>query len=123
MLWMDKPRPDGYGKFQAARRQYLAHRFAYELAYGPIPDGMVIDHVKGKGCTNKHCVAPLHLEAVTQAENMRRGEVFTARPPLKIHCPKGHPYSGDNVRLAPQGRRVCRACAREYAARRRAQKC
>lgn len=47
-----------------------AHRYAYELAYGPIAEGLVIDHL----CRNKPCVRPDHLEAVTNAENIRRGK-------------------------------------------------
>lgn len=47
----------------------LAHRVAYEEQYGPIPDGMEIDHL----CGNRDCVNPDHLEAVSHTENMRRG--------------------------------------------------
>lgn len=46
-----------------------AHRVAYELAVGAIPDGLVLDHL----CRNPSCVNPAHLEPVTNAENLRRG--------------------------------------------------
>lgn len=51
----------------------MAHRVAYELAIGPIPEGLTIDHVKARGCTRVDCCNPAHLEAVTYAENQHRG--------------------------------------------------
>lgn len=45
-----------------------AHVVAYELAYGPVPDGLHVDHL----CNIRLCVEPKHLEAVTQAENNHR---------------------------------------------------
>lgn len=53
----------GYGLFGiATSKSAKAHRIAYEIAYGPIPDGLQIDHL----CRNPTCVNPCHLEAVTQ---------------------------------------------------------
>lgn len=82
-------------------RLIAAHRFAYELANGPIPDGLEIDHL----CRNRKCVNPAHLQAVSHRENMLRA--------AKTHCLNGHPLTGPNVYLRPDGRgRECRECRR-----------
>lgn len=71
-LWTGAKNDYGYGVFNTGRQSTLAHRFAYEMLVGPIPQGLVIDHVLANGCTNTNCVNPAHLEAVTQVENIRR---------------------------------------------------
>ena len=58
----------GYSVMTADGRNALAHRLAYELWFGPIPDGLTIDHL----CYVKRCVNPDHLEIVTGVENTRR---------------------------------------------------
>lgn len=60
---------NGYGKVTRNGKQMGAHRAYYEEYIGPIPAGMQIDHL----CRVPSCVNPEHLEAVTQAENGRRG--------------------------------------------------
>ena len=61
----------GYGRISGpGRKPLLAHRVAYELTYGPIPDGLELDHL----CRNPSCVRPDHLEPVTHLENVRRGD-------------------------------------------------
>lgn len=115
MLWLGYVEK-GYGRFWFNGRMVRAHRVSYLLSYGPIPSGTEIDHVRARGCTNKHCVAPDHLEAVTHAENIRRGSASVAmvlRQTSKTHCPQGHPYSEENTRIARRGRwtmRHCRTC-------------
>jgi hypothetical protein len=97
----------GYGRHGGTS----AHRYAYELLVGPIPEGLHIDHL----CRNRGCVNPGHMETVTIAENVLRGEGVTARQRRQTHCKRGHPLSGDNLRVTPDGHRVCRACQRDWA--------
>lgn len=72
MLWTGAE-DGGYGKFSLRRKPVLAHRLAYELLVGPIPEGLLIDHVWELGCRSKACCAPNHLEPVTGSVNTRRG--------------------------------------------------
>lgn len=66
-LW-NGPDNGWYGLLRVGYKNTYAHRFSYELAHGPIPRGLVIDHT----CRMTFCVNPDHLEAVTQGENVRR---------------------------------------------------
>jgi hypothetical protein len=85
-----------------------AHRVGYELLVGPIPEGLTLDHL----CRNPGCVNPNHLEPVTMRENLLRGNGVSARNAKKTHCPRGHPYTGMNVKQE-KDRRKCRTCLRE----------
>jgi hypothetical protein len=108
-LWLAYVMPTGYSFWQIGRRKTTAHRFAYELVYGPIPDGLHIDHL----CKTRSCVRPSHLEAVTQAENNRRAAKVRGR---KTHCPRGHEYAGENLYVTANKQHACRACKRITAA-------
>jgi hypothetical protein len=57
-----------YGYFKT---RIQAHRYAYELMIGPVPDGLELDHL----CRNRYCVNPSHLEAVSHRTNVLRGSV------------------------------------------------
>src|SRR6266576_3456485 len=76
----------GYGNVWIAGRMYRAHRVAYELLIGPIPEGLTLDHL----CRNRGCVNPAHLEPVTSRENTLRGEGISANNARKTHCKHGH---------------------------------
>lgn len=57
-----------YGRIDVAGVRYVAHRYAYVLLVGPIPDGHELDHL----CENQRCVNPAHVEPVTPDEHGRR---------------------------------------------------
>lgn len=57
--------PRGYGKIKIAGCHLRAHRVAYELAIGPIPDGLWVLH----RCDNPPCCNPAHLFLGTAADN------------------------------------------------------
>jgi hypothetical protein len=68
-VWQLTRHPFGYGQTQHEGQMQPAHRIYYERAKGPIPRGLVLDHL----CRNPPCVNPDHLEPVTRQENVRRG--------------------------------------------------
>ena len=97
----------GYGRFSLNGKSREAYRIAYECFANTIPDDLELDHL----CRVRNCVNPDHLEAVTHAENIRRGETGKWQSD-KTHCPHGHEYTGDNLVNEKNGGRKCRTCLR-----------
>ena len=64
-MWTAGKNDQGYGYFAVKTVMVRAHRFAYERANGPIPEGLVIDHL----CEVKACVNPDHLFLGSNADN------------------------------------------------------
>jgi hypothetical protein len=103
--WVAGRNDQGYGSVRWDGKTHRAHRLVYELLVGPVPDGLMCDHL----CRVRHCVNPAHIELVTNRENILRGESWTARNARKTHCPKCHqPYAHVNRARAQQ--RICNPC-------------
>jgi len=61
----------GYTRVMFGGRLQGTHRVMYEQEVGPIPEGLVLDHL----CRQPPCINPSHLEPVTNAENLHRGRI------------------------------------------------
>lgn len=116
-LWKGSTIPNSYVRIYWDKKTQYAHRVSYTVYKGKIPNGLVIDHL----CRVRHCVNPEHLEAVTQRENVRRGEpkkiTKTRIRILNGLCKYGHKLDKKNAYIAeqPTGNYLkCRECCRMY---------
>jgi hypothetical protein len=117
LLWTAYRTPKGYSRVSIGGSLGYGHRLAYEAAVGPIPAGLLIDHL----CRVRHCVNPWHLEPVTNRENILRGETVPAANAAKDRCAQGHEFTPENTRVRIwRGRRGrdCLTCMREWRAAR-----
>lgn len=105
-VWQRSKSKWGYGHVRYNGKWMPAHRVSYEMAKGPIPDGLTIDHL----CRNPACVKPEHLEAVTIKENTMRGTSPSAKNAVKTHCKNNHEFNEENTYFHKGQRRTCRAC-------------
>jgi hypothetical protein len=101
-------RPDG------SRTCITLHRAIYMAFVGGIPPEGEVDHIDNNPANN----APENLRVVTRQENMakswerRRAAGHTAMHKLGNHCKRGHEYTLENTRIAKDGYRYCKECAR-----------
>lgn len=112
-IWIASTSENGYGQFSLNKKPVRAHRVAYELIKGKIPEGMTLEHL----CKNRLCVNPDHLEPVTLKENVLRGEGVTALLSRQTHCKNGHEFTEENTyipRDPKNGKRQCRECKKVY---------
>lgn len=111
-IWEGSHGARGYGLFCFKGQRFRAHRAGWLLYRGPIPDGLVVDHVAERGCTNIDCVNPAHLEPVTQRENVLRGRSVAATRARQTHCSEGHEFDNRNTGRH-HGNRRCLRCHRD----------
>jgi hypothetical protein len=100
-LWTGRTDKDGYAGFWFSGTNVRGHRYSYEWFRGPIPTGLQIDHL----CRVRNCVNPSHLEPVTCAVNIARGNTGDINS-AKTTCPNNHPYD----MIDRDGARGCRTC-------------
>lgn len=113
-LWLGALTKRGYGgRISIAGRKVGVHKLAWEFVHGPMPEGLVPDHL----CRNRACVRETHIEAVTNVENVLRGESPQATNRRKTHCIRGHEFSKENTAIFSSKKkkrrmRICIACRR-----------
>lgn len=116
-LWTGPLQPNGYAMMGIGRARRYVHRLAYSEWVGPIPAGLDMDHL----CRVRKCCNPEHLQPVSRAENIRRGEgpaILAKINGAKTMCTNGHEFTEENTILRRGGGRKCRACSRSQAIRR-----
>jgi HNH endonuclease len=110
-LWLGHKTPKGYGTLSVGGKTMRAHRLAYQLWRGAIPEGKVLDHV---ACDEPSCVNPWHVLPVTSGANTLRSVVIPAAlNARKTHCVNGHEFTQENTHERKSGGRRCRKCAAE----------
>ena len=114
-LWTGAVGSHGYGQVGKTPEfnTTVVHKILYEEKFGPVPDGLELDHL----CRVRCCVNPDHLEPVTRRENIMRGIAPSALQAKQSECKNGHPLSGDNLRTYKTkygiGRK-CKICAEQW---------
>ena len=115
--WTGGRNSKGYGHCRLDRETtFVAHRLAYLMLVGEIPDGMQLDHL----CMNRACVNPDHVEVVDGRTNTLRGNAMSARYARRTHCGYGHPFDEENTRIWGKDGRRCATCQSQRAKARRA---
>lgn len=127
IIFEGKHRFGGYGVVNSSDGTKRAHRLAWEEKYGPIPKGMVVDHVchneaaargeciGGVDCQHRACINTDHLRLATASENVLSGMHSVD---VKPSCPQGHSYKNPrNIMVRKNGVRECAECNRERSRR------
>lgn len=110
LVWSGATTNTGYGRCKRDGRGWLAHRWSWTQANGPIPPGSEIHHE----CENKLCYNPMHLACVNATEHRRshgaRGICAVYRDSER--CVNGHTFDGAAIDSQGRQRRTCSTCRR-----------
>lgn len=111
LLWTGSYDKNGYGKTHHNKKHIRAHRLAFELKHGPIPEGKLVQH----SCDTPACCNSDHLSLGTPLSNMqdkmKKGR-FRNQYINASHCIRGHEFSSLNTRHKRGGERICVICSR-----------
>lgn len=113
-FWKGATNGLGYGRFWIGRIGCGAHRLAYALTRGKIPNGLTLDHL----CRKRLCVNPQHLQPTPNRTNILRGQGITAEAAAKKLCPQSHAYDA----IDSNGARICQRCRAQANARHKARR-
>lgn len=123
-LWLGAVSPTGYARLASKPGSAQAHRRSWEFHKGPVPAGLVLDHM----CRVRSCVNPDHLRVVTPKVNsLENSNGVGAKNAAKTHCHRGHLFDTANTRLVRSrqykngGRSILRQCKACQLARREPQ--
>lgn len=128
-----RPHRTGYCYFRTADgRRPGAHVVAYEMTFGPVPEGLILDHEchtdecpGGVTCPHRKCCNPAHLVPKPGRENTLRSRTIARTNQEKTHCVNGHEFTPENTYRRSDGNgtgRRCKACKSEVNARYNAKK-
>lgn len=106
-VWEGHTLKSGYGS-TSRKRKYSAHRLAYSVYKGPIPEGMQVDHL----CSNPPCGNPDHLDVVSPLIDGTRKRIRNAWRGWATHCSRGHELNDRTTGWRPDGSgRQCMVCS------------
>lgn len=112
-LWRASRTRHGYGRYGKGRRVDgwgVAHKCGWEFIHGPVPEGLELDHL----CRVPSCVNPAHLEPVSHAENIIRGDNGNRNGLCRRNL---HPWIPENIYLdggRGNGNQRCKECRKEW---------
>lgn len=115
--WLGSSDKRGYGRVSIGRRSehrgFSINRLMSKVFIGEIPDGHELDHYRyPDSCIGPSCCHPEHTRPVTARENVLRANSITSWNLARTSCKRGHPLSGSNLYVKPNGCRCCVICKR-----------